>query len=207
MRGRSWVTALAAVLIWAGSAAADFVSMQMEFEGTLVQNSNQLVLVVEGEGSWNLQFDEQSPPDAARALQKFIGKKTRVTGSVQLRTAGNQLQVRDRTVRFRYYLVGWGAKIESITAGYPAAGKLEVNDVILEVQGKKTDTYDRLIEVLNTFRGQSVKLVVVHKGLSKVVEVALRDSGPLLGVTGQTAWGGPDTGSASEQSLIPAPAK
>jgi membrane-associated protease RseP (regulator of RpoE activity) len=183
------LAAVLAVMI-AGRSTADGVAIVLELEGTLADNRGQFVLMVENEGSWVLDlngFDRET-------ARKSPGARVRVTGSAQVRTAGNQLILADRVVHVNLFAVGrpGGLKVTKVVPGSPAENKLAVNDIITEINGKSVASKEKLVEMVGSLRGKPITVVIIRDGISKTVEgITLRTADTPLGVYTEPvlSWG------------------
>jgi PDZ domain-containing protein len=62
--------------------------------------------------------------------------------------------------------------VTSITKGTPAEGKLQVNDVITEVDGQKIDSADRLVQIIRSKPvGTSLPFTVVRNGTTQTIAI------------------------------------
>jgi membrane-associated protease RseP (regulator of RpoE activity) len=178
------------VALLVGRSAADSVAVVLELEGALTENRGQFLLMVENEGSWALDlngFDRET-------ARKSPGARVRITGSVTVRTAGNQLILADRIVRVNLFAVGrpGGLKVTKIVPGSPAESKLSVNDIITEINGKSVVSKEKLVELVGSLRGKPITVVIIREGISKTVEgITLRTADTPLGVYTEPvlSWG------------------
>jgi hypothetical protein len=206
MRRVLWIGGFIAAFGSALASAADGVSLYLEMDGSLSENRNQFTLSVDGDGTWALDLNDYWATQAREHLRKRPGAKFRVNGAVGVRTAGNVIQLRDRTLHVSALSPGTPAiKVKTVFPGSPAENRLAINDIIIEVQEKEVTTYDAMVQYLAAHRGESIKMVVVRDGRTVVVDkLTLRTNGPALGITGETVWQWPIGGGLAPTNPGPA---
>jgi Lon-like protease len=113
--------------------------------------------------------------------KRLIDESKPVAAVVALRAAGYPVNI-----------TGQGAEVESIIAGMPAQGVLQVGDIITAVDGQAVTTIDSLIADIRRHQvGERVRLTIRRDGQDQDVEVGTRESPtesgkPVVGVTVST---------------------
>lgn len=177
--------AMIVVALSSTPAIADGVSIPMEVEGTLAENGNRYWMMVSGDAPWALELDGFRRAAAKETLKSTPNARVRAFGVVAVRLNGNQILIPTRVLQVSTLAVGkpGGMKITRIEAGSPAANRLAVDDIIIEIEGKTITNRERLHEVLGPLRGKTVSIVVIRDGISKVIDgIALLTTEPALGV-------------------------
>jgi hypothetical protein len=190
MRRRSLVTvSLFAALALTAPVRADALRVQVELEGRLRVTDGGFVLDVQGEEPWAVE-----PVGFAEEVRKMVrarpNNKVLVVGAVQVRSAGGlTLQlVRRRVERARIEPMLPAVRVTRTVPGSPAAAVLKPGDMILEVNSQEAGSYEQFGDLLRRYRGRQVTLAFNRGGVPDVTRAVLNNSGPALGVWGETVW-------------------
>jgi PDZ domain-containing protein len=90
-----------------------------------------------------------------------MSRSQEIAVTVALRELGHEVEVEEK-----------GVEVASVLPDRPAAGKLEIGDVIVEARGRPVKTRDELLELMGAVRpGQVVELVVVREDERRTVRV------------------------------------
>ena len=99
----------------------------------------------------------------------------RRTISVNEMSASQQIAIAVALRSLGYVVPEGGAEVVGVRAGFPASGKLEVSDVIVEARGRPIGSPEDLTEAMRDLApGDQVSLRFVRSGMSHELELATR---------------------------------
>jgi hypothetical protein len=187
------------VLVCPAADAADSVAIVLELEGTLsraAKGDSQFSLSAEGERDWTLRLSGPELNRAREILRKSRDRKVFVTGTVQVRTVGGTIQLRDRMVQVNFLApLTPAVRVTQVNRFSPADGRLKAGDIILEVgEAKKlidVTTWGKLVLFLADKQGKTVNIVVERDGEPDpvlIADVRLGKGPAPLGISGDTIW-------------------